>query len=200
MSDLLPIAKVIGASSHVLIEARVYDQTDLKEPPSHDAVGFGSFVQLAPQGEQERLVVGVVANSRLIHPEDGHFGPRLTVPHEQNTLFAPDYVNEVGTMIAVLLLGTLQEGHGQQQVYRPIIPVGTELKRLSEEDMLSFHRSAKGAFQMRYFSLLQESGRGLASPLLQTICQQLSPHCSPSEHKLMQVVQTHLAWQTMNHH
>ena len=48
-------------------------------------------------------MIGVIYNSQLINPEYGSYRPRLSTPAKLNTVFSPDYLNEQGILISILL-------------------------------------------------------------------------------------------------
>jgi len=191
------LGALVGSSSHVMVHARIFDDSMVAAPPAPADYAFGAFVglALAPTTGAPQAV-GIIANSRLINPDEGYAGPRLTVPQSDNAVFAPDFLNELGVEISVLLLGTLTATHGDQAVVREVLPVGTEVYALPAASCHRFHHAADGAFQMRYTPLLQEASPGLSQALMALICQQLAALCDDEERQMMEVLRRHVAWQT----
>ncbi len=192
---MTPLGKILSSESHLLYHVRVYDSSECAEPPSPSDYAFGRFVLLQANDHKESAV-GVVANSRLLNPEAGQFGPRLTIPHSDNAVFAPDYLNEVGVLISVLLLGRLTHEGGNHNIPTQVMPVGAEVRTLSDDELQRFHRNADERFQMRYYPIVLESRLPFASGLLQQICAQLEPQCNPEEQRMLRVLQKNLAWQS----
>ena len=85
-----------------------------EDPPSDDDYGFAQFVNLPLSKTEE--IVGVIYNSLLVNPEYANFGPRLS-PKPELGNFSPDYLNEQGFLIGILLLGT-RGGEGKNPTRR----------------------------------------------------------------------------------
>ena len=101
---MVKIAKIVKSNSHVDYVGRVIDSLDAAEPPSAEDYGFAQFVRI-PFEEGEELV-GVVYTTQLANPEYGSFGPRLS-PQTDLAVLSPDYLNEQGVLLGILLLGLL---------------------------------------------------------------------------------------------
>ena len=85
------------------------DSLDVAAPPSAEYFGFGQFVNLPMSDETE--IVGVIYDSILVNPDYSSFGPRLS-PKPELGSFSPDYLNEQGVLIGILLLGS-RAGDGE---------------------------------------------------------------------------------------
>lgn len=198
------IGKIVASDSHLFYHTRVFDTSEVENPPSRFDYAFGSFVSISSPTEQLRAaenekaesVIGIVSNSRLINPESAYYGPRLTVPQEQNKIFAPDYINEVGVMLSVLLLGSLTTKGGLQGVPPFVLPVGCEVRTATEQQIKAFHRDSEGRFQMRYYPLLSECGPALSPALLQKVCDSLSSVATPDERRILNVIRKNMTWQS----
>ncbi|MBK07666.1 MAG: hypothetical protein CL920_33330 [Deltaproteobacteria bacterium] len=198
----IDLGKILNSESHLLYNARIYDESECSAPPKRQDYAFGTFVLMQPHQDtaedtHREKIVGIISNSRLLNPESGNFGPRLTIPHEQNAVFAPDYLNEVGVVVSILLLGQLRpDQSGKQGVPPHVLPVGCTVRTLSTEEYKGFHYDENGRFQLRYYPLLAESGPGLAGSLLSMICEQLMSVCSPPERRILTALQKNAAWQS----
>jgi hypothetical protein len=190
----IALGKIAYSESHLLYYVRIYDISECAEPPKPEHYAFGRFVSVKTSAEHP--VMGVIVNSRLINPIGGHYGPRLTIPHEQNAVFAPDYLNETGVEIAVLLIGYLRESVGKQGIPTQVMGVGDEVRTLDQRELLDFHRSADGKFQMHYYPLIMESRVPFASALLLQICSQLEVLCEPKEKRILAVMRKNIIWQS----
>ncbi|HTK25847.1 MAG TPA: hypothetical protein VL327_04765 [Pyrinomonadaceae bacterium] len=186
------IAKIVSSNSHIDYVGRVVDDLDVDSPPQQDDYGFAQFVQLAAGPEE---IVGVIYDSKLINPEYANFGPRLS-PSPQLKKFSPDFLNEQGILIGILLLGTVDENskavHG---VPRRIIPAGSFVKKIGTADAKRFHLDGDGSIQIHYYSQVIAHAGLLAVPLLESIIDQLSADCSPTDGQRLSVLKQSLQWQ-----
>ena len=187
------IARIVKSNSHVDYVARVIDSLDVEKPPRMEDFGFGQFVALPQADETE--VIGVIYDSELINPEYGGFGPRLS-PKPDASRFTPDYLNEQGTLLGILLLGWRDKKTGavHQSMPRRVIPVNQEVEALEDEAVLGFHRGG-GEVQLHYYSQIIDHAGVFALPLLEAVIAQLSPHCNETEQNRLNVLQQSLAWQ-----
>ena len=139
----MQIAKIVSSNSHIDYIARVIDALDVENPPTVNDYGFGQFVTVEPEGE---TIVGVIYDSKLINPEYASYGPRLS-PKPALGAFSPDYINEQGVLIGILLLGTLGGGaaHG---VPRRIVPPGQDVSRMDDSSIARFHTGADASLHL----------------------------------------------------
>ncbi len=186
------IAKIIKSNSHVDYSARVLDSLETRESPTMDDYHFGQFVRI-PLGAQ--TVVGVIYDSQLINPDYGNFGPRLTTPREHNTVFMPDYLNEQGVLIGVLLLGWMDAQGPQQGVPRVVLPINSHVETMPDEEILAFHRGGAGGLQLAYFTHLTTHANLFAFPLTTAILDQLDARVEASDRARLAVLRKSLAWQ-----
>lgn len=190
----MKIAKIVKSNSHIDYVGRVIDALEAENPPDVSDYGFAQFVSLPVDESQE--VIGVIYNTQLLNPDYGNFGPRLS-PVSELAVFSPDFINEQGILIGILLLGwrdkeTKTNHHG---VPRRVIPVNQEVFRLDEEEVLEFHRDKSERIQLHYYSQIVTHARLFAVPLLESIIEQLGKACSIEEKKRLGVLKQALAWQ-----
>lgn len=188
------IGRIVKSNSHIDYVGRVIDALEVENPPDVDDYGFAQFVFLPVSETQD--VIGVIYNTQLLNPEYGNFGPRLS-PVSELAVFSPDFINEQGVLIGILLLGwrdkeTKTNYHG---VPRRVIPVNQEVFRLDDEEILEFHRDKTEKIQLRYYSQVVTHARLFAVPLLEAIIEQLGGACSIEEKKRLDVLKQALAWQ-----
>jgi hypothetical protein len=186
------IAKIVASRSHVDYVGRVVDRLDAEGAPGADDYGFAQFVRL-PVGEGED-VIGVVYDTQLVNPEYGNFGPRLSPPAELSIL-SPDYLNEQGVFVGVLLLGWSDAAGAHHAVPRRVIPVGQEVYAMPGEGVLKFHRDAAGRLRLHYFSQVVSHAGAFALPLLEAVLEQLEAGASADERQRFCVLRKSLAWQ-----
>ncbi len=203
----ISLGKIVSSDSHILYQARVHDASEIAQPPTREDFAFGTFVKIesfdanfAPTSfevreEDKEKNIGVIVNSRLINPEHGYFGPHLSVPHYDTHTFTPDYLNEFGVLISILLLGELHQGYGHQEIPSKVLPIGSSVQKLDEPDILKFHRDARGRLQLRYYPLLGELGSAFAVSLLRRIIERLLPSSAPHERRLLAMLKKNAVWQ-----
>lgn len=191
---LATIGQVVASRSHTQYDIRVYDPSEVNHPPPTESFAFGTFVGCP--GRHNRTVVGVVSNSQLLNPESGHYGPKLTVPQSHNEIFAPDYLNELGILIHIHLLGYLTDTTAQQSIYPEVLPVGTECSTLSSQDIHRFHRDESGQLQVHYALRVLESEHPLGTSLMGTICDQLTTYSQPQEQPMIAALKRHFVQYT----
>jgi hypothetical protein len=186
----MKIAKIISSNSHIDYVARVIDDLDSDDPPSFNDYGFGQFVSIEPDGEK---LVGVIYDSKLINPEYASYGPRLS-PRPNLGAFSPDYINEQGVLIGILLLGTMGSGavHG---VPRRIVPPGLEVERMDDASVASFHADKNGSLHLHYYSQIITHAGNYAVPLLEAIIDGLCRECSETDRQRLLILKQTLAWQ-----
>jgi hypothetical protein len=191
---MVKIAKIVKSNSHVDYIGRVIDRLDAHEPPAPDDYGFAQFVSIPLENGLE--VIGVVYNSLLANPEYGNYGPRLSPPADLSIL-SPDYLNEQGLLIGILLLGwrDSETSEFHHAVPRRVIPVNQEVYRLVDEDVHGFHKDAQGHIQLHYYSQVVAHAGSFSVPLIEAIIEQLEPVCAPEERQRLCVLKQTLVWQ-----
>ena len=190
---MIKLAKIVKSNSHVDYVGRVIDALDVDEPPSVSDYGFAQFVSIPLDDGSE--VIGVIYNSQLINPEYGNFGPRLSSVGD-NQVLSPDYLNEQGLLLGILLLGwrdALRSNH--HAVPRRVIPVNQDIYSLPDDEVHRFHLGADGSIHLHYYSQIVTHSGPFSAPLIEAIIEQLEPVCEPAEVKRLRVLKQALVWQ-----
>lgn len=188
------IAKIIKSNSHVDYSARVLDSLETPAPPSATDYCFGQFVKI--RTATPGAAVGVIYNSMLINPEYGNYGPRLSTPPELNTVFSPDYLNEQGVMIGILLVGARDAaGVNVQGVPREVLPINADVEQMSDDEVRAFHHTADGTLEFHYYAHVCAHAGPFAPALLVSIVGQLEGLTSKREQSRLAVLKRTLAWQ-----
>lgn len=188
----MKIARIVSSNSHIDYIARVIDPLDVDEPPPPDAFGFGQFVSIPLE---PRTVVGIIYDSKLVNPEYGSFGPRLS-PKPALGSFSPDYLNEQGVLLGILLLGVINEnGRIVHGVPRGVVPAGQDVLGIEPDAVQRFHTDENDCIQIHYYSQVVGHAGPFAVPLLESIIDQLTFNCSESDAQRLGVLRQSLAWQ-----
>jgi len=189
----MKIAKIVKSNSHVDYVGRVIDSLDVAAPPSDEDYGFAQFVSLPLENKEE--IVGVIYNSILINPDYANYGPRLS-PKPELGGFSPDYLNEQGLLLGILLLGTSREdGKVVHGVPRRVVPAGQDVYKIEADGVKRFHSDENECLQIHYYSQIVAHAGLFATPLLEAIIEQLSLDCSDEDKKRLGVLKQSLAWQ-----
>jgi hypothetical protein len=188
----MKIAKIVSSNSHIDYVARVIDDLDVADPPSANDYGFGRFVGVSLEQDE---IVGVIYDSKLINPEYANYGPRLS-PKPALGNFSPDYINEQGILIGILLLGTLgNDGSSTHGVPTRIVPPGGDVAALGEDSIKRFHTNDDGQIHIHYYSQIVAHAGQFAVPLLDAIIGELSGDCSDADRQRLSVLKQTLKWQ-----
>jgi hypothetical protein len=189
---MLKLAKIVKSNSHVDYAGRIIDVLDADEPPSAADYGFAQFVRIPlPEGLD---VVGIIYNSLLANPDYGNYGPRLS-PVADLSVLSPDYLNEQGVLVGILLLGWRDGLVNHQAVPRRVIPVNQEVYRLDDADVYAFHKDAEGRIQLHYYSQVVAHAGPFGGPLIEAVIEQLEPACEHEERQRLCVLKQTLVWQ-----
>lgn len=189
----MKIAKIVSSNSHIDYVAQIIDELDAANPPQSEDFGFAQFVNLPIDDETE--IVGVIYNSMLVNPDYASFGPRLS-PKPELGSFSPDYLNEQGFLVGILLLGAKSaDGKITHGVPRRVVPAGQEVYKIDDAAVRKFHSDADDCLQIHYFSQVVAHAGLFAVPLLEAIIEQLSLDCSEQDKQRLGVLKQTLAWQ-----
>ena len=187
------IAKIVSSNSHIDYVARVIDALDAANPPQSEDFGFAQFVKLPLADDTQ--IIGVIYDSMLINPDYANYGPRLS-PKPELRSFSPDYLDEQGFLIGILLLGEINRElkitHG---VPRRVVPAGQDVYRIEAAEIKSFHTDESDCLQIHYYSQVVAHAGLFAAPLLESIIGELSLGCSDAEKQRLAVLKQTLAWQ-----
>lgn len=189
----MKIAKIVKSNSHIDYIARIIDKLDAANPPASEDFGFANFVRIPLENDSE--IIGVIYNSLLINPEYANYGPRLS-PQPDLGSFSPDYLNEQGFLIGILLLGTAApNGSIRQGVPHAVVPAGQEVYKIDGAAVKKFHTDENDCLQIHYYSQIVAHAGLFAVPLLEEIIKGLSLECSENDRKRLEVLQQTLVWQ-----
>jgi hypothetical protein len=189
----MKIAKIVSSNSHIDYVGRVIDSLDVNEPPNAEDFGFAQFVSLPLEDETE--IIGVIYNSMLVNPDYASFGPRLS-PKPELGSFSPDYLNEQGFLIGILLLGYKNsDGKITHGVPRRVVPAGQDVYKIEPNEIKKFHTDASDCLQIHYYSQVVAHAGLFAVPLLEAVIEELALDCTDSDRQRLEVLKQTLAWQ-----
>jgi len=194
LAAIVIIGTIVKSNSHISYMCRVYSRLETADIPQAQQYAFGKFVTLAPiEGTHARLV-GVVRDTVLLNPEYGNLGPRLSSDRDL-AVFSPDYLNEKGVLVDVLILGWLEGGQARHTVPPLAAQVGTLVESMDEDVVCEFHRDAHGRFFMGYLPQLLTRNDPMVASLLLAVLERLAPSF-PEQSKVIGVLKNNLAWKS----
>lgn len=186
------IGSIVKSNSHISYLCRVYGRLETGQVPEPHQYAFGNFVTLSPVLGSPVRLVGVVRDTLLLNPDYGNFGPRLSSDAEL-AVFSPDYLNEKGVLVEILILGWTEARRVYHAVPAVSAQIGTVVELMSEEDAEGFHRDANGKFLMGYLPPLMSRNDAMVANLLLTILDRMAP-AFPEGQRVISVLRNNLAW------
>jgi hypothetical protein len=136
--------------------------------------------------------VGIVRDTILLNPDYGNIGPRLSTDRDL-AVFSPDYVNEKGVLVDVLILGWLDAAKPRHTVPPLAAQVGTLVETMEDDAVREFHRDGRGHFLMGYLPQLLTRNDAMVASLLLGVLEQLEPSF-PEQSRVIGVLKNNLAW------
>lgn len=186
------IGTIVKSNSHISYMCRVYGKLETDAPPRPDHYAFGTFVSFEPVEDSSVRLVGVVRDTLLLNPEYGNLGPRLS-SDEDLAVFSPDYLNEKGVVVDILVLGWLEGGRAHHTIPPPAAQVGTRVETMDDALVHDFHRDARGRFLMGYLPQVMMRNDPVIASLLLAILERLEP-AFPDQKRVIGVLKNNLAW------
>ena len=190
----MKIAKIVSSNSHIDYVGRIIDELDVAKPPSPEDYGFARFVVIPLQ--KDLKIFGVIYNSMLMNPDYANYGPRLSSTAELEG-FSPDFINEQGSLIGILLLGSEDNSENvSQKIPERIIPAGQEIYAAEVEDVKKFHTDENGELQIHYYSQIIVHAGSFGISLLESIIEWFEQNdCSENDLKRLNILKQTLSWQ-----
>lgn len=194
------IGKILGSKSQIDYVCEVYKGRDVEQPPSPSDHRFGRFVAVSKQIEEKQVeFVGTIYDSKIVDPDQGRAGSRLSSPEDQE-LFHPSYVDEKKKLVGIALLGYIESSEEETETKKHCIPpwtleVDDVVKKLSKEEMVSFHEFEDG-IELGYYQNLLEIAGPLGKDLLSYIVSRLKEE-RPEEKKSLSLIEKNLEFNKM---
>ncbi|MBC7234610.1 MAG: hypothetical protein H5T69_02125 [Chloroflexi bacterium] len=194
------IGKLVNSSSHIEYLCQIYNPGETEWTPDPVDYGFGTFVGIERSQDAQAsgsYLVGVIYNTTLLNPEFGTLGPRLS-PEEELAIFSPDYLHEKVTLVAIFVLGEMDaQGRASQGVPAVAATIDARVRRLSDEEVVAFHRYPQGSGPLRlaYLPSLATMNNPLAPHLALAILSRLRS-LFPREAPYLAVLENNLAWKS----
>jgi hypothetical protein len=198
--DDLTIASIVESNGQMDYIAEVYRDHDKERVPEKQDYEFGQpvYIETTVHGQQ-RALVGVVYESRLVNPDQGRDGPRLSTPDQE--LFVPGYVDEKQTLLGIALLGFAEltpadGGQGfasvSQELPRWTLDIDDPVSKLSTAGFRRFHRPG-GNLELRYYDRLVETAGQFGAEVTLSLIERLREETD--EEAMLDVIERKVRWE-----
>ncbi len=186
------IGTIVKSNSHISYMCRVYGRLETAHLPEPRDYAFGTFVTLVPTEGASIRLVGVIRDTLLVNPEYGNLGPRLSAS-EEVAVFSPDYLNEKGVLVDILVLGWTEDGVSHHGIPALAAQVGARVETMTADAASAFHRDRRNRFVMGYLPQLMSRNDPIIAGLLLAVLERLEPDF-PDESRVIAVLKNNLAW------
>lgn len=199
----LTLGTVAESRSQMDYIIEVYRERERARPPEKQDYEFGQPVySTATVRGDEYAVVGVVYDSRLVDPNQGREGPRLSNPDQE--MFVPGYVDEKQTLLGVAFLGFARlsprsDGDGydlndvEQTMPRWTLDIDDPVSKLSTEGFEQFH-FPEGALQVQYYDRLISTADRFGPEVTLSLIDRLRSD-TPAEDGMLEVIEQKIRWE-----
>jgi len=185
----MQIGTIVSSRSHTLYTCRILGRGEAAEAFSPADHALGTLVGMRLE---DVTLVAILTDTQLYNPDYGSRSPRITQP-DALAVFAPDYLDELATLVELTVIGSLAEdGSAQQGCASLAASIGTVVSTLSEAEFDTFH-TASGSLRIAYLPGL------LANPqpqMLQVLTRLLAVLAEryPDEAPSLQLLADDIAW------
>lgn len=188
----MQIGKIVNATSHIDYVCQVYEHNEIDPAPRPRDYGFGTLVGIRQR--DGGYLVGAIYNTNLVNPEFGNLGPHLS-SEEDLEIFAPDYLAEKVTLVAIVILGAV-EADDQVTQGVPLVAarIDDPVRKLEKREVVNFHRDETG-LRLGYLSTLTAMDHPLAVPLILQLVDILS-ELFPAESARLSILRNNLSWRS----
>lgn len=198
----LTLGTVAKSHSQMDYVVEVYRERERERPPEKQDYKFGQpvYTTTTIRGTEYALI-GVVYDSRLVDPDQGRAGPRLSNPDQE--LFVPGYVDEKRILLGVAFLGyaTLEpvsNGSNFTDVSQEMPPwtleIDDSIRKLPRAGFEQFH-FPDGDLRVQYYDRLISTADQFGAEVTLALLDQLRDG-SAADEELLDVIEQKVRWET----
>jgi hypothetical protein len=213
----MQIGKIVGSTSHISYEGRVFTAREVNLAPRPADYALGRFVWIkiralaatAPAdthdesqvGTSITYAVGIISNTMLLSPAATGGDLHLFKNEELLEMFSPDALAERVTQVSILLLGTMKArraGEGMLHIFEqrhgvPLfaLELGSIIETMPEEDVRAFHLFE--ALHFGYLPHMQTQPNSLLPMVILQVIDQLE-RLFPAHLAMSAIIKRNFAW------
>lgn len=200
----LTLGTVVQSRSQMDYIVEIYRERERETPPEKQDYEFGQPVySTATVRGDEYAVIGVVYDSRLVDPDQGRDGPRLSNPDQE--MFVPGYVDEKQTLLGVAFLGYARltpsnstEGQNfaevRQEMPRWALDIDDSVSKLSNEGFRQFH-FPDDTLRVQYYDRLVATADRFGAEVTLSLLDRLRDE-TPADENMLDVIEQKVRWET----
>lgn len=204
------LGSIVHSNTQMDYVAQVFREEDREVSPDKEDYAFGCPVYaMQTVGNSTYAFIGVIYDARLVDPDQGRSGPRLSAPEQE--MFVPGYVNEKQTLLGIALLGTAQvdaDVHessstgGTFQAFQSVsqdmprwtLDVDDFVYKLSEEGFRQFHVN-DGQLRLEYYERLLSTAGQFGPEVVLTIVDRLR-EVTTADPGVLEILERNIRWQS----
>lgn len=192
------------AESHTQMDylVEVYRDRERKHPPEKQDYEFGQpvYTTTTIRGNEYALI-GVIYDSRLVDPDQGRAGPRLSNPDQE--LFVPGYVDEKRTLLGVAFLGyaTLEAASNgsnftdiSQEMPPWTLEIDDSIHKLPQEGFEQFH-FPNGDLRVQYYDRLISTADRFGAEVTLALLDRLRD-VTHTDEELLNIIEQKVRWES----
>lgn len=198
------LGSIVDSNNQMDYTAEAFRDGERETPPEKHDYEFGQpvYARQTVRGD-EYAVVGVVYDTRLVDPDQGRDGPRLSTPDQE--MLVPGYVNEKQTLLGIAFLGCAQLApvDGADEAYRFVdvdhgmprwtLDVDDLVSKLSPAGFRQFHVIDDG-FSLQYYDRLVSTAGSFGAEVTLAIIERLRDVTDVDE-ELLDVIEQKVHWE-----
>lgn len=199
----LTLGSIVESNNQMDYTAEAYRDGERETPPEKHDYEFGQpvYATQTVRGD-EYAVVGVIYDTRLVDPDQGRDGPRLSAPDQE--MLVPGYVNEKQTLLGIAFLGCARlEPVGGDGAYafgdvdhgmpRWTLDVDDLVYKLPQTGFRQFHVTGEG-FSLQYYDRLVSTAGSFGAEVALAITERLRDVADVDE-ELLDVIEQKIHWE-----
>lgn len=200
----LTLGSIVESNNHMDYVAEAYREGERETPPEKHDYEFGQPVYATQNVRgDEYAVVGVIYDTRLVDPDQGRDGPRLSAPDQE--MLVPGYVNEKQTLLGLAFLGyaqlepikgadgTYSFGDVDHGIPRWTLDIDDHVYKLSPAGFRQFHVTEDG-FSLQYYDRLISTANRFGAEVVLAVIERLRS-ITDVDDELLDVIEQKVHWE-----